>query len=363
MSGGTSNHVKMGRALTYTVQLVDRNGRPAAPYEEGEHAFTAIVVRTRQRIDAVSGAHIEDDPGTAQDEAFDLSTDTDRFRLPGIYAPDRQGRFTVTVANADRSPATDDPDLRVQVTLTPASRGRLPIVDMATPAGTVDRSPGQGPADASWSSAYVRFSDNEPRAATATLETSPWRVWAPFERNTNDIRIVVIDQYGDRFANRAGSYYVTASASEDDERLPMNSDLSVADSGYFQLPVRGRMTFAYEHQADRPLVQEVSVSGRAAVIEDGTVTFPSGVPEDMQTTSATGTVVWAERGDRGAGRDLPLLIGDARGDSLIVDHAAGTAIEDLHPAVYSYRRRRPVLRGRHPRHQEPVRGDPHIAAG
>ena len=331
VSGGTSRHVKMGRTLTYTVQLVDSNGGPVAPFEEGEHAFTAVVVTTRQRIDA--GVHIEDDPGTVENEALDLSTDTARLGFSRPFVPDRFGRFTVTVRNPDPTPSTDDRDVWVQLSLTPVSRSRVPIVDMTTPGGTFDRLPGQTPADASWRSAHVRFSDNEPRAATATLETSPWRLWAPSREATNTIRMVVFDQYGDRFTNRAGSYYVTASASGDDERLPVNSDPSVSDSRYFQLSARGNRTFTYEHRADRPLVQQVGVSGRVAVIEDGTATFPAGSPHDMQPTNATGTVVWAEQGDQTSGTSIRLLIGDARSDSLILAHADNG---DAYPAVYDY---------------------------
>ena len=325
ITGGSSTHVKMGSRVTYKVQLVDENGDPTGLWGGGEDGFVAVVSKTTQRIDTATGAPIEDDPGTLQDEAFDLSVEIERSRLRGVIVPDSDGRFTVSVTNRDRHLEINDPDVRVKVTLM----------------GTVSRPPGALSVDTSWDSAYVRFSDDDPRAATATLETAPWRLWTSGRQYRHSIRMVVVDQYGDRFRNRSRSYYVTASATGDDASFERNSDTSVGDSSYFMLPTTGRMTFGYDHQADRPLVQTVAASGRVAVIEGGAVLFPPNAPEDMQPTSVTGTVLWAGRGTSRSRSDVPVLLGDARSNSLIVDEQGfddgnGNMPQGVYPVAYEY---------------------------
>ena len=48
-----------------------------------EDGFVAVVSKTTQRIDTTTGAPIEDDPDTLQDEAFDLSVEIERSRTAG----------------------------------------------------------------------------------------------------------------------------------------------------------------------------------------------------------------------------------------------------------------------------------------
>ena len=341
VTGGTSTHVKMGRRVTYTVQLVDENGDPVGPSGGVEYGFTGVVSKTTQRIDAATGAPIEDNPDTFQDEAFELSVETERSGLREVIVPDSDGRFTVSATNPDPRLGIDDPDVRVKVTLEKVRGNDMTIIDMTMPTGTVSRPPGASSVGTSWDSAYVRFSDDDPRAATSAVETAPWRLWAPGRQSRHSIRMVVVDQYGDRFRNRSRSYYVTASATGDEAGFDRNSDTNVGDSSYFVLSTTGRMTFGYDHEADRPLVQTVAVSGRVAVIEGGAVSFPPTAPEDMQSTSATGTVLWARRGTSRSRSDVPVLLGDARSNSLIVDEqgfddGSGNVPQDVYPIAYEY---------------------------
>ena len=322
----------MGSRFTFTVQLVDENGDPVGPLGSGQDAFIGVVSKTRQPIGA---------PDTPEDEAFEGSVETERYGLPGWLVPDSNGRFTVTVTNSDTNVRVDDPDVRVKVTLEKVPGNDLEFIDKTTPRGTVNRPPGAPPARTSWDSAYVRFSDNDPRAATATVETAPWRLWAPGQQSRHSIRMVVVDQYGDRFRNRSRSYYVTANATGDEDSFDRNSDTSVEDSSYFVLPATGLMTFGYDHEADRALVQTVAASGRVAVIEGGAVAFPPAAPEDMQPTSATGAVLWARQGTSRSRSDIPVLLGDARSNSFIVDgqgfdDATGDVSQDVYPIAFEY---------------------------
>ena len=224
IAGGSSTHVRMGSSVTYTVQLVDEDGDPVGPPGGGEDGFIGVVSKIRQSIDSVSGAPIEDDPDTFPDEAFESAVEIERVNLPELLVPDSGGRFTVTVTHPDRNAGVNDPDVGVRVTLEPVPGNDLKIVDITTPIGTVNRPPGASSVVTSWDSAYVRFSDDDRRAAVATLETTPWSLLEPGLPSGHSIRIVVVDQYGGAFRNSARSYYVTASATGDEEGFAMNSD-------------------------------------------------------------------------------------------------------------------------------------------
>ena len=194
---------KMGSRFTFTVQLVDENGDPVGPRGVEQDAFIGVVSKTRQRVGA---------PDTPEDEAFEGSVKTERYGLPEWLVPDR---FTVTVTNSDTNVRVDDPDVRVQVTLEKVPGNDLEFIDITTPLGTVNRPPGAPPVRTSWNSAFVRFSDNDPRAAMATVVTPSWRLWVPGQQSRHSIRMAVVDQY--LFRNPSRSYYVTASATGDVE--------------------------------------------------------------------------------------------------------------------------------------------------
>ena len=88
-------------------------------------------------------------------------------------------------------------------------------------------------------------------------------------------------------------------------------------------------------------MQTVTVSGRVAAIAGGVVSFPDMAPADIQSTRATGTVVWARRGTSRNRDDVPVLLADARSNSLIVDEQGlddgnGNGPQDVYPIVYAY---------------------------
>ena len=108
-----------------------------------EYGFTGVVSKTTQRIDAATGAPIEDNPDTFQDEAFELSVETERSGLREVIVPDSDGRFTVSVTNPDPRLGIDDPDVRVKVTLEKVRGNDMTIIDMTMPTGTVSAPTGR----------------------------------------------------------------------------------------------------------------------------------------------------------------------------------------------------------------------------
>ena len=314
-SGGTRYDVKMGSALVYEIQLVDREGRPVGPNPTGNQAYN-VTIQTRDRVIGQSP------PAPVTLRSVETRT------------PDSDGYIRIVVTHPDPIIGDDsDPDVEVSVMVErhPGTRAgfanTLRFVDTTGAGSTgiagfelggVVLSEGSGPNDATGPPAQVGgaaqrrfigaqaplevFSDEIPEATS--ISVSPGAAGREHSSNRNSLSVTVLDQYGNPYMDGDVPFTATSvvtlpggttSASE----FPNNGDAAssrplVSNSG-------GRIYFNYNY-----------VEGAGTEV----VTITGG-----SITSAA-TVYWAEIASRATGRSggpESLLLADPSTRRLVVD--------------------------------------------
>ncbi len=188
LTGGTSYVAKKGSTVTYTVQLLDGDSKPAVadPSRGDGDTFEVLI----QKIDL--GAN----------NARGGGDDVTRVETRTIEKPDSNGRIVI--------PLTEKPtkgnDVIFDVTVTPQDPdgaagplGALPLLTPAT-AITAKSSPAQGDAHPVAASpavgASVAFSERAATARSYTVSTRSWGSHNTDSGGLNQVTFTLLDQYG-----------------------------------------------------------------------------------------------------------------------------------------------------------------------
>ena len=388
-TGAESYHVKMGEMLEYTIQLSSVNTDPvtktakpyvtALPVSGTQYGFTVTELRITQ--DLVTGQST----ASVQDFPFDinagLNPDVLAVRLPRVYRPDENGQIKIQIRQPDplRSGAKrDNADVQVQIQVTPVQGNTLTVVN-STSGYAIDASgvtAGQGwltttdtitrAATATTpvhsNSRAVRFSDNDPWAATVSVEPErALRVLAESKRGY--VSVEVKDQYGNPFKPLKNTVYKTSLDSYTvsvDPGSARKSDGTSEDATDVAVRSRGKATHAYRYggphdDSDAPRtatdssdhsVETVKITAHLLDLrEDSTVPLAgTSVPFTANTTlTATTTetaissmVYWASNGEEDretTGEEV--LVADVAQRLIAVDERDQN-IDYIQPTVYEY---------------------------
>jgi hypothetical protein len=326
VSGGTTNHFKMGESIAYTIQVSGVNPNagaanqpaylPASPVLGGQYGFR-VIVRTHQQ----SSTDVSDlSDGTTwsrytEDFPFAISLDgTERTRELGVYVPNSDGKITVPVRVPDPvrgGPQRDDRDVQIQIRVIPVAGNELTVVDNTM--GTAITAVGNGwetgivdatlTAPAVLSSTASRVSDNDPHPAAIKVE--PEQDLRVLSVTTQAyVSMTVTDQYGDPFtpwtANdadlrnaRQSAYTVGVNPASD-----RNAAGDAANDVAIQRPVRarGKATHNYAYggpagdgMTNTPSVEAVEIT--ASLINLATDALADGTETARVYWAGTGSTV------------------------------------------------------------------------
>ena len=317
ISGGAQNEVKMGRTLTYTIQLRNSRGQPVGPTPGTNSSFVVTITKTSEAAGTTA-------VGTTREYSQVV------FRQTTPRTPDSSGLITISITNPDPTTyaatgTTNDSDVQVSVEVVTAGGNELPLVDRTGGASNDSRA-AAGTVGVAPTGDVVRvdppdevFSDNDRVVNSLTATSEPWRLRG--NRNRNTISVQVFDQYGDPYG---GSGNVIAP-----EDTVTTADFPVTDgvATNYAVPASGRRTITYSHNGEDPLAQTVAVA----------LEKPLGDPVtalDGSTEVAASVVVeWADRAsgsDSVSGSGVAVRVGDPRTNFIVVG-ADGDA-----PSAYQY---------------------------
>ncbi len=335
MLGTAHEHIKMGEALVYTVQLAsDADGTAAAPSAGVNYGFSVTVVKHFQAADTTTGG-----PDAASTFPFALSLGSEQTRLPGVFYPDSNGQFQVRVTNPDPLRGADNRDVQVQIVVRPLPGNGMTMVDSTTGTAITDAATGTvsgviaattaPPVLAHVVSKAARFSDNDANAAVVSIE--PERTLKVLAETTrNSVSVSVMDQYGDPFRPPAAGYSVNIKPAS----VTVTDDTdTTADESTIGPPVAirsfGRGTYGYTYGAgSTPDVETITVT--AAVMD----LAASGSDLQAAASVGTATVLWAGLGSEiRITADQRVFMADASQRLIAIAVAGGAAGE---PIVYQY---------------------------
>ena len=309
ITGGTSNDVPMGSAVTYTVQLRDAKGNAVGP-TPGANSYFNVLVDTYQEG--------RDGDGNPNDDF----TGDDFTRIRSVREPDSSGSFEVTVGYRDPTRHINNADAEVTITVEAATGNSLYMVDMTMPAGAAVPANAEGTAVTGVSTARVKFSDNDSVPTSIDAGAATWRLRAP--RNRNSLTVSVMDQYGNTY--RGGDQQVAASDSDNAGDFPTDEN-----QNEFLISSSGRRSIGYTHTGTAAQRQTVSLA-----LQSRRVTGDNPVnPEPVADATDTVSVLWADRGAANDGDDVPILLGDPGSNHVLVD-SDGTAGDPAVPHAYGY---------------------------
>jgi hypothetical protein len=329
-SGGTPYMAKMGSAVAYEIQLVDRMGRPVGPNPSGNQSYT-VTIQTR-----------------------DVGTSDVTIRSVATRTPDSDGNIRIVVTNPDPVIGIDNTDVEVSVTVVrsagtgTAFSNTLRFVDTTGATDATAGSPdtaggfdedgsvtyqtaasvdtdGDGTADSrrviGAQAPVERFSDNA--SAATRISVTPGaagRVLA--SRNQNSLSVTVLDQYGNPF--RGGVAYQATNTPDAGSRYPGNGNSNV--SGALASNNSGRIYFNYNYVGNAA-TESIAIAGLAVEVDGDIVTAagPGG---------GAASVYWADiLLSTGSGGPDAVLLADPSSRRLFASveiDGAGT------PVVYPY---------------------------
>ena len=326
-------HFRMGQAVTFTVQLLDKGGNPVGPTPGVNNYFEVVedtyfelsdppaadaLVPDRLPVSdplAVFGGLIRDgsfleggvtglvyDGGTvplsrsidplrlhARDDVVDdiavfpIELDYTSRRVPSIRQPDSSGQFTVTVGYPDPVRLRNNKDVIVRVTITPIPGNTLEPRETTKPKGEAIIVAGNGVRVPD-----VRFSDNAPTATAVDADAEPYRIRAL--RNRNSISASVLDQYGALY--RQGNYVIEAT-DEDHDGVARDADGIVVLENVvegndfpnaFSVSSSGRRSLGYTHTGTSPERQDVTLD-----LELAELRIPLRIPRTSTAQDDRGT--------------------------------------------------------------------------
>ena len=338
VTGGSTNHLKMGSTVEYEIQVSGKNPNasaanepaylPASPVPGEQYGFT-VIVRTHKQattLSPVTAADPDADPPTVEtwddwsryteNFPFDISLDgTEDTRLPGVFVPNSDGKITVRFPVADPvrgGPQRDDRDVQIQIRVQTVGGNELTLVDNT--AGTTitsDNAPGKGWQTAitaattttpqTLSSKASRVSDNDPHPAAVKVDPEQdLRVLSVTKQAY--VSIKVTDQYGDPFTPWTVDANSTRPAQRSNYTVGVNpaSDRNTANTGPESGPVarpvraRGKATHNYAYggpggdgNTNTPSVETVTIT--ASLINLATDALAA-------SSTSTATVYWAGTG-------------------------------------------------------------------
>ena len=323
-SGGTKYDLKMGTdTLSYTIQLLDRNGDPVGPEPDVNRTFsvtTYVINVDRTSPDTV------DLTGETLSPTARKATET--------RTPDRNGRISIRIPHPDPDgPASDYSDVLVVVTveLGGAAQAGLDITDAAQPNANVvaGNVPGDdsvtvevgGSAPTVAMGASV-FSDDAREASSYTVSTRSWGRYSS-TGNVNEATFTLLDQYGDRHSGPSGTTYQF-------QLTPTITPVSGPVTGTVVANGRARIVYTSGPAAvqrkeafgtDTNIEVQSSVGGAAFAV------VAPAIPID-----GSATVYWAEPGSgaNNGATAAPLYVADPAARSLVV----GQGSPPEHDPVY-----------------------------
>ena len=316
ITGGTgAAHVRMGGAVTYTVQLRDADGNDVGP-TPGANSYFNVQVDT----------YVE---GVGQDGPTGTFDDDDFTRIRSVREPDSSGSFEITVGYRDPTRHINNGDANVEVTITTATGNALYLVDMTMPMGEstdqADTPQTATGADVTRVEAeQVRFSDNASTPTSIDAGAATWRLRAP--RNRNSLTVTVSDQYGATY--RGGDHQVAATDGENEDDFPADDN-----ENEYAISSSGRRSIGYTHTGTAAQRQTVTVTLQTRRVTGDTPVDPAGVPTDAAATD-TVSVLWADRGAENSGT-APILLGDPGSNHVLID-SDGTDGDPAVPHAYGY---------------------------
>ena len=206
LTGGTAYTFRMGQTLTYTLQLVDSDGKPTGPNPGADHSFTVTTVKAeagRTDISAGEAAALSAIPagitgGTA------LSSN-----VPQTMTPNRSGKITITVQVPDPNPApiyTDSASVvhnnaapvHAAIRVQRGANNNLALVDMTTNGGTSYRATATDEVFAIDADGVI-FDDDNSAADSVSATSASLRLFVPGGVNRNSVVVTVRDQYGNPY--------------------------------------------------------------------------------------------------------------------------------------------------------------------
>ena len=305
ISGGSDYTVRMGRTLTYTIQLRNALGQPVGPIPGENNSYNVTIIKARE--------------ANAGDATYTVET----LRQTTPHTPDGSGLITISITNPD--PVTypvasaDDPDVQVTVIVTTAAANDLPLVARTGGTTSTDRA-----AAATSGTPVVRvdppaevFSDNT--SAVTSFTAAPAAQWmlrsGLASRNRNSISVQVFDQYGDLFR---GATHEVSAASTSGGSFP-----TASDANEYAVGSSGSRSFTY------------TLDSTVAAATTETVTLTLQLLDDSSPLATTQSVVvqWADRGQSSSSGGVadPVLVGDPRSNTVVVNENGAGA-----PAAYEY---------------------------
>ena len=312
VTGGTNLHVKMGRSVTYTVQLRDETGNDVGPAPGVNNGFEVRVDTFRENV-------ANDEP----DNTFPAEDSQDYTRVRTDYTPDESGQFTFTVGFRDPRRVTNNPDARIRVTVTRAGDNTLRLVDMTTPM-LADGATDDADSDESITSGFVRFSDNASAPMAIDASSATWRFRTNTSGNGHSISASVTDQYGDLYRGGDHQLVVTSDAET-------AADFPTTENANRYLVNRsGRRSIGYTHTGTEPLKQTVTLAvwTRDSTDSEGTAVVAAAVPGATDDAE----VYWADRGTDDIDTvGKPILLGDPASDHIIVNNGTDPAVPHAYP--------------------------------
>ena len=332
-SGGTSNDLKMGTdTLSFTIQLLDRNGNPVGPEPDVNRTFSV----TTYVIDVDRSSAVTVDLGTGQ------LTPTAR-KATETMAPDRNGRISIRIPHPDpNGPNADNSDVLVAVTvaLGGAAQAGLDITDAAHPRGDTPNvvaanAPGDNAvtvqidgADPTVAMGAAVFSDDDREPSSYTTST---RNWGRFSStgNRNEVTLTLHDQYGDTYRGTASTSYrfgLTPSGGTADTDI---NDADDEDTVYARVASNGRARIVYTSPAS---VRSEVATDSAIVVHSTTGGTNTAVT--VTASAPTISVYWAEPGSAASGTGHAVYVADPAARSIVVE--ATDAITGDDPEYYVF---------------------------
>ena len=327
-SGGTSYDLKMGTdTLSYTIQLLDRNGDPVGPEPDVNRTFsvTTFVINLGNADGATRPTNPVDLFASTLAPAARKATETLR--------PDSNGRISIRIPHPDPNGVADYADVLVVVSvgLGGGARSGLPITDAASPRGATvgtvpvtdsgaTQSPPTPALTGSWAGAV--FSDDARAASTYTISTRNWGRHSS-TGNRNEVTLTLLDQYGDSYSGTPTTRYrfgLTPSGSTADDPSTDTDDLTHG-TAYGSVASNGRARVVYTTPANirsENIVTDVADS--TIMVQLSTSSGPFGVVT-VAAETPTPTVYWAEPGSGATGPAAVVHVADPAARSIVIEAA------------------------------------------
>ena len=351
ITGGTEAHAKMGRSVTYTVQLQDDNGNNVGPTPGENNVFTVVETIQRAGLGTTEAAQVTADNSYNGYSEFANSK-------PEPYHPDSSGKFTVTVTWTDSNRTSNNRDVAIAITITEPSGSNF-TEDNQTKSAVVDGDNNDAGDLFTNETASVRFSDNDSTPSAITVDSPTWRLLD--SRNSNSINVSVTDQYGAPY--KKGDRYIKATGApstfdanptlgnktgqQTDDATNHLQPYKVGKSGSTRIGYRLAAVDAHKQDEQK---QTVTLQLQSATLDnegnpqtddydhDGiAATDPQKVPRytDINITKSV-DILWTKPGTKGRGDDRTILASSG-GYIVVQDDPENTdSTTNDHPFAYRY---------------------------